>query len=101
MTSKTHIQLLEEAQSEAKYWKDVAVYLAQCHNGNARIVDLKSTSKYQKRRLVSIIRKAAAWLLKKAPAPSSYFYTPEKVGKTMEATVFSLEAHHPETKEDR
>ncbi len=93
----------DRAMSEAQYWKTVAVYLAQCHSGNASIVDLKSTSKYQRNRLVSIMRKCKDWLLKAAPAPSSHFHdrpkSAENVAANIGKIIESLETHHPEVKE--
>lgn len=91
---------LDEAVSEAKYWKTVAVYLAQCHSANASIVDLRSTSKYQRNRLVSIMRKCKNWLLKDAPAPSSHFHNVENVAADIGKIIASLETHHPEVKEE-
>lgn len=91
---------LEEAVSEAKYWKTVAVYLAQCHSANASIVDLRSTSKYQRNRLVSIMRKCRGWLLKTIPAPSSHFHNTETVATDIGKIIASLETHHPEVKEE-
>jgi len=90
---------LDEAVSEAKYWKTVAVYLAQCHAANSHIVDLKRTAKYERSRLVSIMRKCKDWLLKAAPAPSSHFHNAETVATDIGKIIASLETHHPEVKE--
>lgn len=100
--SKEHDNLrlqLDDAVSEAQYWKTVAVYLAQCHGGNASIVDLKSTSKYQRSRLTSIMRKCRDWLLKAAPAPSSHFHNAETVATDISKIIILLETDHPDIKE--
>ncbi len=92
---------LGNAISEAKYWKTVVVYLAQCHSANASIVDLKSTSRYQRKRLVSIMRKCKGWLCKTDPAPSSYVYdNAENVATDIGKIIASLETHHPEVKKE-
>ncbi len=90
---------LDEAVSEAQYWKTVAVYLAQCHSGNASIVDLRSTSKYQRKRLVSIMRKCKGWLLKTIPAPSSHLHNVDTTAQNITDTIAWLEVHHSEVKE--
>lgn len=90
---------LDRAVGETRYWKTVAVYLAQCHSGNASIVDLKSTSRYQRKRLVSIMRKCRGWLLKTIPAPSSHFHHADTVAEDIGKIIISMETHHPEVKE--
>ncbi len=92
---------LGNAVSEAQYWKTIAVYLAQCHSGNASIVDLRSTSRYQRKRLVSIMRKCKGWLLKADPMLSRTFHNnAETVATDIGKIIESLETHHPEVKEE-
>lgn len=90
----------EEAQAEVKYWKTVAVYLAQCAAGNASIIDLKKTSKYHKRRFLSIMRKARDWLRKARPAPSSYFHYENVVAGELHETITWIETRYPELKNE-
>lgn len=92
------VQLGKE-MSEVQYWKMVAIYLADCHGANSHIVDLKRTARYERSRLVSIMRKCRSWLLKTAPAPSNHFRNAETVAKDLGKIIASLEEHHPEVKE--
>lgn len=89
---------LDRAMGEAQYWKTVAVYLARCHSDNASIVDLKSTSRYQRNRLVSIMRRCRGWLRKEIPLPPSHFHNAETVATDIGKIIESLETHHPEVK---
>ena len=64
MTKSTRRDYLNEIE----HWKQIAIYLADCHSANITIADLKSCSKYQKRRLQSIMETSAKLLSgKKAP----------------------------------
>jgi len=93
------LQELEDARSEAKYWRSVASYLAECHSDNGSIADMKSTSKCQRRRLVLIMRKALGWMRKERPIPgTSDLYNPEVASQELESSIRFLEERYPELK---
>ena len=51
-----------EVEQEAKRWKAVAVYLAECHAANAEGVTPNRLSKYDKGRFKEILVKAVSYL---------------------------------------
>jgi hypothetical protein len=47
--------------NEVKFWRAMALYLADCHAANAESIgDLKSTSKYNRKRLQEICKTCAS-----------------------------------------
>lgn len=50
---------MEDLKKECEFCKEVACYLADCHAANLTIAELKRTSKYERGRLASIMRKCS------------------------------------------
>lgn len=74
--------------SEKQQWKRIAIYLASCHANNVSIAELKSCSKYQKKRLKSIMKTAADFLNGDL---STYPINDEDLEKELERVVNQLQ----------
>ena len=87
---------------ESDYWKCVALYLADCHAANYSIAEVKGTAKYQRQRIVTIMRKAQKLLKEECSAPSGYTWLRglDEVALRLEKNVAALESLYPHVKED-
>jgi len=79
-----------DAEQEAKRWKAVAVYLADCHAANAECPP-KSLSKHNRRRYRGILEKAVGFLKGLCPNHTALTRKTEDVIERCEMAMSELE----------
>lgn len=91
---------MNQPNPEVIYWQRVAVYLADCHAANCSIAELKKTSKFERGRLVAIMRRARRMIQEEFNALSMHGCSDlNDVANRLQYGIDIVESKYPETKE--